>query len=480
MLRVESVASCSPSTATPPVKAPQCVTLRVEEGGHVHYDSLDLYSARARQSFIDAASEMLGAGESAIGHEVGEIIAMLERERLAMRSRGASEVKPSPTMTAEEREEAMAMNRSPRLLEILREDFLAIGCVGEWESMLPAYLAALSRKLDSPLSVLFCARSGAGKSNMQEKIASLVPPEDLVSYTRITGQALFYKDENALVHKLLAIDEEDGAAAASYALRSLQSAGYLASLYTRTDPRDGKQKSEECRVSGPASIFSTTAHPEALDFETRNRFLILTADESKDQTARILEAQRRSVTLEGLIGRQKREAVIRRNRNAQRLIERLEVVLPDELALRFPKGRLIFRREHGKYLTLIRSMALLHQHQRGAKSIVVEGKRIEYIEATLADVEAIHELAMALLRRSLDELSPPARVLARAIRDMVRGRPRLTFDRKELQGFTGLSMWHIKTYLVQLCEYDYIAPLVGKKGTRYLYELLWDGVEEEL
>jgi hypothetical protein len=93
--------------------------------------------------------------------------------------------------------------------------------------MLVGYLAAISRKLDEPLAVLFCARSGAGKSNMQDRLTDFIPAEDLVRYTRITGQALFYQDEDALKHKVLALDEEGGAADAIYSLRTLQSSGSL-------------------------------------------------------------------------------------------------------------------------------------------------------------------------------------------------------------------------------------------------------------
>jgi hypothetical protein len=66
-------------------------------------------------------------------------------------------------------------------------------------------------------------------------------------------------------------------------------------------------------VNGPTSIFLTTAHPEALDYETRNRFVMLTADESNEQTKRILERQRWNDTLDGLVAKKKRDVVIRRH-----------------------------------------------------------------------------------------------------------------------------------------------------------------------
>ncbi len=41
--------------------------------------------------------------------------------------------------------------------------------------MLVAYLAAVSRKLEEPLCLLIVARSGAGKSALQDALCALVP-----------------------------------------------------------------------------------------------------------------------------------------------------------------------------------------------------------------------------------------------------------------------------------------------------------------
>ncbi|MEW6691173.1 MAG: DNA primase, partial [Pseudomonadota bacterium] len=369
------------------------------------------------------------------------------------------------------------------LIAKLREDFAAVGCVGEETAMLIAYLAALSRKLPWPLAVLFCARSGAGKSNLQLLIAELIPPEDLIMHTRVTQYALFYKDENALVHKLLAIDEEEGASEAAYALRSLQSAGYLSITATCTDPQTGKQRAIDYRVNGPTAIFLTTAHPEALDYETRNRFVILTVDESKEQTQRILEKQRWAETMEGLVSSERRLSVLRRHHNAQRLLQPIEVVNPHAERLAYPCDRLILRREQKKYLTLIKAIALLHQHQRPKKKV----EATEYIEVSRKDVEIAGELAPLILRRNLDELAPPTRQLLIEIRKLVCAKMKeqglsqhhALVHRDEIQKAAGYSAWHVRTYIPQLIEFEYLRAVHGRNGKRYFYELLWDGKEED-
>jgi DNA primase catalytic core len=465
------------------------VNVRVEQAGRVHVDTLDLYAARARRNFVEDTAAAFGLPETdlpALQGELGMLIERLESERLALRRKGESEPGDEP-MSAADREEALRWLRDPCLTDRLREDFAAIGCVGEGDAMLVAYLAALSRKTEEPLSVIFCARSGAGKSNLQDRTTELVPPEDLVRYTRITGQALFYQDQNALKHKMLAIDEEDGAAEAAYSLRNLQSGGSLSVSATRTDPQTGKQRAESYKVDGPTAIFLTTTRPEALDYETRNRFVMLTVDESPEQTRRILERQRWGETLEGLVSKTKRAAVIRRHHNAQRLIAPLKVIIPGAESILFPSRRLSLRREQKKYLTLIKSIALLHQHQRRRGTITVEGERVAYIEATAADIALARALVPAILRRNLDDLAPPSRSLLLEIAKLVHAKMEALkipqcyahVSRQEIQAATGLSYWHLRAYLAQLVEHEYLAIVRGTQGKRFVYELLWEGEDDD-
>ena len=60
-----------------------------------------------------------------------------------------------------------------------------------------------------------------------DAVLALVPDEDKVKYSAMTGQSLYYLGETSLKHKVLAIAEEEGAQRASYALKLLQSEGEL-------------------------------------------------------------------------------------------------------------------------------------------------------------------------------------------------------------------------------------------------------------
>ena len=77
---------------------------------------------------------------------------------------------------------------------------------------------------------------------------------------------------------------------------------------------------------------------------------------------------------------------MRRHRNAQRLLQPLKVVNPYAHHLTFLSDKTRTRRDHKKYLTLIRTVALLHQYQRPVKTVTRAGNTVEYIEVTLDDV----------------------------------------------------------------------------------------------
>ena len=94
--------------------------------------------------------------------------------------------------------------------------------VGEETNKQVGYLAACSRLLDTPLAVIVQSSSAAGKSSLMEAVLALMPEEQRVQYSAMTGQSLFYMGEADLKNKILAIVEEEGAQRAAYALKLLQ------------------------------------------------------------------------------------------------------------------------------------------------------------------------------------------------------------------------------------------------------------------
>ena len=458
------------------------VNVLCARGEAMHVDTLDLYSARQRAVFVKQTSIELKLPEDLVKRDLGRVILRLE-ELQEERIKKTLEPKAKDVpMTPEERDRALALLRDPRLLDRVLLDFDACGVVGEETNKLLGYLAVVSRKLEEPLAVIVQSSSSAGKSSLMEAVLAFVPEEDRVKYSAMTGQSLFYLGETDLQHKVLAIAEERGAERATYALKLLQSEGELTIASTGKDPATGRLVTQEYRVCGPVMIFLTTTAVE-VDEELLNRCLVLTVDEDREQTRAIHRLQRDRQTLEGLLARQERAELLALHRNAQRLVRPLLVVNPYAPRLTFLDDKTRTRRDHMKYLTLIRTVALLHQHQRELKTVERRGKVVAYVEATLDDIATANRLAHQVLGRSLDELAPQTRRLLMLLDKMVAeacarehsSRRDYRFSRRAVREYTGWSHTQVHVHMARLLEYEYVLAHRGGRGQSYEYELVYGG-----
>ena len=155
--------------------------------------------------------------------------------------------------------------------------------------------------------------SAAGKSSLMDAILNLMPEAERVQYSAMTGQSLFYMGESNLKHKILAISEEAGAEQASYALKLLQSEGEITIASTGKDEASGELVTRDYRVEGPVMLFLTTTAID-IDEELLNRCLVLSVNESRQQTQAIHTAQRQRRMLEGLQLSIEREQIIKVHR----------------------------------------------------------------------------------------------------------------------------------------------------------------------
>ncbi len=407
---------------------------------------------------------------------------MLEAERLQMRKTSAAEVETAAPMTDAEKQTALSFLTDKNLCEKIVEDFRRCGLVGERSTVLTSYLGAVSRKLNEPLALLIVARSGAGKSALQDALCAFVPPEELVRVTRLTGQALFYKDPYSLQRKMLVIAEDEGAQAAVYSLRTLASDQRLSIAATRTDPATGKLSTEHYEVFGPVVIVITTTSAEAFDEETRSRFVQLSMNESIEQTRAILERQRHQHSLLGVLEKAESEEIKRLHHHAQRLIRPLAVVNPFVEYLTYPSEKIIHRREQRKYLSLINSIALLHQYQREIKTARRGEVEIEYVEVELADIALANELAEEILGKAMDELAPPVRGMFEAITKACREKAAelqiktedVQLTRREIREMTAWSDWQVRMYCQKLVEMEYLFAVCAMNGKPSVYQLARD------
>ncbi len=453
------------------------VNVLVTNGVGMFLDTLDLYSHKHRTTFQAHAAAELNVEEATVKADLGRLLLKLEELQDA-RLRKAEAVTPThPEMAAADRDAALALLRDPKLLDRIAADFTV---VGERTNKLVGYLAAVSRKLDQPLAVLIQSTSAAGKTTLMESVLSMIPPEDVVKFSAMTGQSLYYMPEGGLKHRILAIVEEEGAAKASYALKLLQSEGELRIASTGKEGVSGRLTAQEYRVEGPTMLFLTTTSI-AVDEELLNRCVVLTVDEDREQTRAIHALQRHRQTLGGLLAARDHAATLARHRNAQRLLRPLLVVNPHAEKLTFLDAKTRTRRDHQKYLTLIRTITLLHQHQRPVRTVEHHGHPVEFIEATIEDIAAANALAADVLGRCLDDLPPQTRALLVLLDDMVKaaceteeiGRPEFRFTRREVREQTGWGDTQLKLHLKRLVDLEYLLVHRDRDAKRHRYELLY-------
>ncbi|MGH8076298.1 MAG: hypothetical protein ACREPE_03090, partial [Lysobacter sp.] len=422
-----------------------------------------------------------GTSEDTIKKDLGQLILALEGWQEQTRVQ-ASIAQQQATLTDAERAAALDLLQDPQLMARVLADFARCGVVGEAVNKQVAYLAAVSRKLDKPLAVMVQSSSAAGKSSLMDAVLRFMPAEERIQYSAMTGQSLFYLGEKDLKHKILAISEEEGASSASYALKLLQSEGEVSIASTGKNALTGNLETQEYRVEGPVMLFSTTTAID-LDEELLNRCLVLSVDESREQTQAIHAQQRTRRTLDGLRAGEDRQRLTQLHQNAQRLLRSVKVVNPFAEQLTFLSDKTRMRRDHEKYLALIDAIALLHQHQREVKRETYHGAVIEYVEVSVADIALANALAHAVLGSTLDELPPQTRKLLQLITALVqhacageRLKQRdVRFSRKQVRDSTGWGNTQLKVHLGRLEDMEYLAVHRQAFGKGIAYELRFDG-----
>ena len=301
--------------------------------------------------------------------------------------------------------------------------------MGERTGKLVGYLAATSRLLPKPLGLVIQSSSAAGKSSLADAILNLMPEEARFTCSAMTSQSLYYLGQQNLKHKILSIAEEEGVRDASYQLKLLQSEGSLSLVSTSKEKGSGRTSTERYTVEGPIALLLTTTASD-IDPELLNRCLVVSVDESSAQTAAILAQQRYARTQQGFVKQQRALAVMALHRNAQRLLKPLRVYNPYAEQLSFIGSQTRYRRDHQKYLTLIDTIALLHQYQREVKIYSPGGPggrvasnasgegpscerpdSIQYLEVTRHDIALANRIADWALGRSIDDLPGPTRRL---------------------------------------------------------------------
>ena len=196
--------------------------------------------------------------------------------------------------------------------------------------------------------------------------------------------------------------------------------------------------------------------------------------------------QRQRQTLAGLLAGEERDAILQIHRNAQRLLQPLNVVNPYADQLTFLDDKTRTRRDHMKYLSLIRTITFLHQYQREIKTVPHRGKLVRYIEVTPDDIAIANRLAHDVLGRTLDELPPQTRKLLSTLHAWVKSdcerqslqQADFRFSRRQVRDLTGWGNTQLGIHLARLVDMEYLFEHGGRRGQTSGYELAYGGEGE--
>ena len=448
------------------------LVLTAKQGEAVHTDHFDLYASKSRSAFSSRCAERFGVEAAKIEEDLTALLEMLEK----MKEEEASPVVVAkPAMSESEKAEALSFLRSANLLEETAAHLEVVGYVGDQRVKQLAYLIATSRKLPTPLSGIFRSQSGAGKSFLMECVADLMPPEDVHYFSRLTPQALYYMEPDALKHKLLIVDERNGSEEAEYPIRTLQTRKILKLAAPIKDPSTGKIRTVILVIYGPMSYMeSTTEH--RINPENANRSFELYLDESQEQTRAIFAAQRRARSLEGWRAERRRLKILPLHHHAQRLLRSLKVIVPYVELIEFPASWLRGRRDNDRLLSLIEGVAFLHQYQR---PIGRDGEG-EYIEASVEDYRLAYDLAHQIFAQAASDLPKPVAEFQETMERAMRAEAaqqkvpveNFWFMRRMVREATGLPDHLVKTYMRQLEDLEHIEVQRSARGGCFRYRLL--------
>lgn len=174
-----------------------------------------------------------------------------------------------------------------RILDKVAETAEKLGLAGEATAVKLSYLVLVSALMDEPLAAAMRATAAAGKSQIVKTAARLVQDEAVIVMTAMSPRALAYTEED-LRHRTLLLIEADAIAGEEHETAALM-LRTLVSEHVIEYRSVAEGKEVHRRVDGPLALLTTTTRA-SLEPQLETRILSIPADDSRDQTAKVIAA----------------------------------------------------------------------------------------------------------------------------------------------------------------------------------------------
>ncbi len=447
------------------------VTLAVSKtpasAGGVLRHSIDLYNDNQVEKFTRKIAERLEIGTSVARRTLQQLTHELENYRFLLIEKQAEANKPYfKELSAIEESNALKFLKSKNLLQKTNELIGKSGVIGEEHNRQTMYLIFTSRKTNNPLHCISLGSSGTGKTHLQASVAELIPKEDRIEITVLSANAFYYFQRTELQHKLILIEDLDGAESVLYPLRELQSKKSITKTTVHKDSK-GTTKTIHLTVEGPLSVAGCTTQERVYE-DNSNRSFLLYIDESQEQDKRIMDYQR--LISAGKLNEQEQIEAKNLLQNVQRVLKPIKVINPFAEYLELPKSVFKPRRTNSHYLQFIEIITFYKQFQREQQ--VNEETGEIYIETTIEDIQEANELIIDVLLRKSDTITGATRNHLESLKDYLKKNNQTTFTNTEIRRNLRIKQTTLQRYNVQLLGEGYINKIKGKKGQTYYYEII--------
>lgn len=431
--------------------------------------TVDLYNDNQTNTLIKKIAERFMLSTTYVGKAFIDLTEVIEQYRLEQidkqNAKGLATNTAKP-LSKEEVKEAESFLKQQHLLKVTNELIGKSGVIGEEVNRLIMFIVFTSRKLQRPLHIISFGSSGTGKSHLQEKVGELMPEEDKIEITSVSGNAFYYYDRDELGHKLILIEDYDGVLSALYPIRELQSKQKIRKTITVRD-RNGNVKTLHLTVHGPVSIGGCTTSEHIYE-DNANRSFLIYLDESEQQDERVMQYQR--LLSAGKIDITEQQRMQKLLQNVQRILQPITVRNPYAEQLVIPKEVFKPRRTNAHYLAFIEAITFYKQYQREQKVDKETGE--VYIETTLEDIAEANELMKNILLKKSDELGYATRNFLENLKIILHQTRQKTFVTKDIRKKLKEHPSKQKRMMIELQQYGYIRKAEGNQKQGYHYEVI--------
>lgn len=429
--------------------------------------SIDLYNDNQVEKFVRKVAERLEIGTSIVRRCLQDVTKELENYRFLLIEQYEQANKPYyKELSATEEREAIKFLKRKDLLGKTNELIGKSGVIGEQTNRLLMYLIFTSRKTNNPLHCISLGSSGVGKTHLQSKVAELIPEEDKIEMTVLSANAFYYFNRTELQHKLILIEDLDGAESVLYPLRELQSKKRITKTVVHKDAR-GNTKTIHLTVEGPVSVAGCTTQ-ESIYEDNSNRSFLLYIDESAEQDIRIMNYQR--LISAGKINEDQEYKSREILKDVQRVLKPIKVINPYAEHLELPQSVFKPRRTNSHYLQFIEAITFYKQYQ--LEQQVNEETGEVFIETTIEDIEEANELIQDVLLRKSDLLNGACRSFFELLKAYLKTNNQTTFTNAEIRRTLRINPSNQKRYMLQLQLAELVQRAKGDKRKGYVYEVV--------